>query len=126
MLTRAAWPTWRAERGALLLSAAGTVLGFPLCSAMALREVPSMHARSSPACCRCAPRRSAPGTCASGPSRGFWICALAGAALVLGFVGLKGGGRVSAADGWLLLAMLCGGRICVPARGCRRRGRPSR
>lgn len=107
LLTRAAWPT-RAERGALLLSAAGTVLGFPLCLAMALREVPSMHASVItgllPLC-----------TAAVGawhlrqrPSRGFWICALAGAALVLGFAGLKGGGRVSAADGWLLLAMLCG------------------
>lgn len=97
VLTRAAWPT-RAERGALLLSAAGTVLGFPLCLAMALREVPSMHASVItgllPLC-----------TAAVGawhlrqrPSRGFWICALAGAALVLGFFawyrGLALGGLV--------------------------------
>ena len=40
---RAAWPT--ARQWALLgLSGLGTVLGFPLGLALALREVPSMHA----------------------------------------------------------------------------------
>ena len=41
------------------------------------------------------------------PSNGFWACAVLGTGLVLGFAALAGGGRLSAADGLLLLAMLC-------------------
>ena len=40
------------------------------------------------------------------PSRGFWICAGIGCALVLAFAGLRGNGRLSVADGLLLLAVL--------------------
>jgi drug/metabolite transporter (DMT)-like permease len=39
------------------------------------------------------------------PSAGFWACAAAGCALVLLFAVLAGGGRLGAADGWLLLAV---------------------
>jgi hypothetical protein len=40
------------------------------------------------------------------PSAGFWACAVAGCALVMTFAAWKGGGRLVAADGWLLLAVL--------------------
>jgi drug/metabolite transporter (DMT)-like permease len=39
------------------------------------------------------------------PSLGFWLCALVGAALVVGFAAREGGGRLTLADGWLLAAV---------------------
>ena len=90
----------------LAVCAAGTVVGFPLCIALALREVESMHAAVVTGIIPL-------GTAVVGalwlrqrPSLGFWACALAGCALVLGFAVWKGGGRLVPADGWLLLAVL--------------------
>jgi drug/metabolite transporter (DMT)-like permease len=90
----------------LAVCAAGTVVGFPLCIALALREVESMHAAVVTGIIPL-------GTAVVGalwlrqrPSSGFWHCALAGCALVLGFAVWKGGGRLVPADGWLLLAVL--------------------
>ena len=42
------------------------------------------------------------------PSIGFWVCALAGCALVLGYAALAGGGALVGADGWLLGAVAFG------------------
>ena len=91
----------------LALCAAGTVVGFPLCIALALREVESTHAAVVSGI-------TPLGTAVVGalalrqrPSVGFWFCALAGCALVLGFAAWKGGGRLVPADGWLLLAVMC-------------------
>jgi drug/metabolite transporter (DMT)-like permease len=39
------------------------------------------------------------------PSLGFWACAVLGCALVLGFAAHKGAGRLSMADGLLMLAV---------------------
>jgi len=39
-------------------------------------------------------------------STGFWVCAVLGCVLVLVFAALEGGGTLTAADGWLLLAVL--------------------
>jgi drug/metabolite transporter (DMT)-like permease len=41
------------------------------------------------------------------PSNGFWACALLGCAMVLAFAAYRGGGQLSAADGLLLLAVVC-------------------
>jgi len=91
----------------LALCAAGTVVGFPLCIALALREVESTHAAVVSGI-------TPLGTAVVGalalrqrPSVGFWFCALAGCALVLGFAAWKGGGRLVPADGWLLMAVMC-------------------
>lgn len=43
LATRAAWPS-RRHLGPLLVSAAGTVIGFPLFLGLALRQVDAMHA----------------------------------------------------------------------------------
>ena len=90
----------------LAVCALGTVVGFPLCIGLALREVESMHAAVVTGIIPL-------GTAVVGalmlrqrPSAGFWACALAGCALVMGFAAWKGGGRLAAADGWLLLAVL--------------------
>jgi len=90
----------------LAVCAAGTVVGFPLCIALALREVQAMHAAVVTGIIPL-------GTAVVGalwlrqrPSAGFWACALAGCGLVLAFALWQGGGRLVPADGWLLLAVL--------------------
>jgi drug/metabolite transporter (DMT)-like permease len=91
---------------ALALSGLGTVVGFPLFLALALRQVDAMHAAVVTGVMPL-------GTAAVGAlvlrqrhGRGFWICALVGCALVLGFAAWQGSGRLSAADGLLLLAVV--------------------
>ena len=91
---------------ALAVSGLGTVVGFPLFLALALRQVDAMHAAVVTGVLPL-------GTAAVGAlvlrqrhGRGFWICALLGCALVLGFAAWQGSGRLSAADGLLLLAVV--------------------
>ncbi|MBL8362209.1 MAG: DMT family transporter [Rubrivivax sp.] len=92
----------------LALSALGTVVGFPLCLALALREVESMHAAVVSGLLPLATAVLAALVLRQRPSWGFWACALLGTALVVAFAAWSGGGRLSAADGWLLAAMLIG------------------
>ncbi len=104
LLTRAPRPTTRHLR-ALLVSAAGTVIGFPLFLALALREVAAMHAAVVTGVLPLATAVVASIVLRQRPSAGFWACAGLGCALVVGFA-LSSSGRVSLADGWLLLAVL--------------------
>ena len=103
-LTRASLPT-RRELAPLLLSALGTVIGFPLGIALALREVPAMHAAVVTGVLPLATAAVAAWALRQRASAGFWTCALAGCALVLGFAWQQGGGALSTADGWLLFAV---------------------
>ncbi len=91
---------------ALAFSAAGTVVGFPLCLALALRQVDAMHAAVVTGLIPLSTAVIAALVFRQRPSAAFWACALAGCALVLGFAAWQGGGAVSAGDGWLLLAVL--------------------
>ena len=95
------------QRPALVVSAFGTVLGFPLFLALALREVDAMHAAVVTGVLPLATAVVAALVLRQRPTAGFWACALLGCALVLGFAAWQGGGRLVPADGWLLLAMLC-------------------
>ena len=100
----AAWPArehWRA----LAVCAAGTVLGFPLFLALALRDVDAMHAAVVTGVLPLGTAVAAAWYLHQRASRGFWLCALFGCALVLAFAALQGRGRLSAADGLLLLAV---------------------
>jgi drug/metabolite transporter (DMT)-like permease len=97
--TRAQWP-------ALVVSALGTVVGFPLFLALALRQVDAMHASVVTGVLPLATAVVGALVLRQRPSNGFWVCALLGCALVLLFAALQGSGRLSLADGWLLLAML--------------------
>ena len=100
----AAWPArehWRA----LAVCAAGTVLGFPLFLALALRDVDAMHAAVVTGVLPLGTAVAAAWCLRQRASRGFWLCALLGCALVLAFAALQGQGRLSAADGLLLLAV---------------------
>jgi len=96
----------RRHAPALLLSGLGTVVGFPLGLAMALREVDATHAAVVSGTIPLATALVAAWSLRQRPSAGFWACALAGFGLVLGYAAWQGGGRLVAADGWLLMAVL--------------------
>lgn len=104
---RAHWPE-RRHWLPLAVSATGTVLGFPLCIALALREVQAVHAAVVTGALPLATAVVAALTLRQRPSAGFWVCALLGCALVLVFAAWQGSGRLSAADGWLLAAVAAG------------------
>lgn len=89
----------------LAVSAAGTVVGFPLFLALALREVDAMHAAVITGVLPLGTAVAAAIAFRQRPSTGFWACAVLGCALVLGFAVLQGSGRWVPADGLLLLAV---------------------
>jgi drug/metabolite transporter (DMT)-like permease len=91
---------------ALAVSALGTVVGFPLFLSLALRQVDAMHAAVVTGLMPMATAVVAALYLRQRPSLGFWICALLGCALVLAFAAYQGSGRLSPADGLLLLAVL--------------------
>ncbi|WP_418317561.1 DMT family transporter [Piscinibacter sakaiensis] len=90
---------------ALAVCAAGTVVGFPLFLALALREVDAMHAAVVTGVLPLATALLAAVHLRQRPSIGFWLSATAGCLIVLGFAALQGGGQLSSADGLLLLAI---------------------
>jgi drug/metabolite transporter (DMT)-like permease len=105
LAVRAARPT-RAQWWPLAISALGTVVGFPLSLALALRQVDATHAAVVTGLM---PLSTALiGALATGarPSRGFWACAFGGCGLVIAFAAWKGGGALTPGDGLLLLAVL--------------------
>jgi len=87
------------------VSAAGTVVGFPLFLALALRHVDAMHAAVITGVLPLATALAAAVHLRQRPSAGFWACAALGCALVLAFAAQRGSGRLVAADGLLLLAV---------------------
>jgi drug/metabolite transporter (DMT)-like permease len=107
LMLRAPFPARRHWR-ALFISALGTVVGFPLFLALALRRVDSMHAAVVTGVLPLATAAVAALAFRQRASAGFWACAVLGCALVLAFAAWQGSGALSAADGLLLLAVLCG------------------
>ena len=105
LAVRAPTPPRRLWR-TLALSALGTVVGFPLFLALALRQVDAMHAAVVTGVLPLGTAVVAALVLRQRPSLGFWLCAVLGCGLVLGFAAWQGGGRLSAADGLLLLAVL--------------------
>jgi drug/metabolite transporter (DMT)-like permease len=105
LAVRAAWPA-RRHWPMLAASAAGTVIGFPLCLALALRQVDAAHAAVITGLMPMATAVAAALSLRQRPSAGFWACALAGAALVLLFAARQGGGTLSVGDAWLLGAVV--------------------
>ncbi len=106
LLTQAPRPRAR-HLPALLVCAAGTVIGFPLFLGLALRQVDAMHAAVVTGLLPLGTAVVAALAMRQRPSMGFWACAAMGCALVVGFA-LQAGGGVTTADGLLLLAVLCG------------------
>jgi drug/metabolite transporter (DMT)-like permease len=103
-LVRAALPL-RAHWGALAVCAAGTVVGFPLCLALALRHVDAMHAAVVTGVLPLGTAVAAALRLRQRASPGFWLCAVLGCVLVLAFAVRQGHGALAAADGLLLLAV---------------------
>ena len=91
---------------AFAICALGTVAGFPLFLALALRDVDAMHAAVISGVLPLATAAAAAWSFRQRPSVGFWICAVLGCAMVLAFAAYKGSGRLSFADGLLLLSVL--------------------
>ena len=91
---------------ALAVCALGTVVGFPLFMSLALRDVDAMHAAVITGVLPLATAAAAALAFRQRPSLGFWACALLGCAMVLAFAAHQGSGRLSAADGLLLLSVL--------------------
>lgn len=102
---RLRWPPRRLWP-ALAVSAAGTVVGFPLGLAMALREVPAMHASVVTGIIPLGTAVVPALVLRQRASAGFWACAALGCALVVAFAFLSGGGRLVSADTWLALAVV--------------------
>jgi drug/metabolite transporter (DMT)-like permease len=90
----------------LAISAAGTVVGFPLMLALALRRVDAMHAAVVTGLIPLSTALIGALALRQRPSPGFWACAVAGCGLVVSFAAWRGGGAVTAGDGLLLLAVL--------------------
>ncbi len=95
---RALWP-------ALALCACGTVVGFPMGLALALREVPSMHAAVVTGVLPLATAAAAAIGLRQRASLGFWVCAVAGCGLVVAFAVVQGAGHLQTAELWLLAAV---------------------
>lgn len=104
MATRAPRPR-AAQLPVFAASALGTVVGFPLFAALALRQVDAMHAAVVTGLMPLATAVAAAAWFRQRPSNGFWACAATGCALVVGFALVEGSGTLSAGDGLLLLAV---------------------
>jgi drug/metabolite transporter (DMT)-like permease len=104
LATRAPRPR-RGDWAGIAVSAAGTVIGFPLFLALALRHVDAMHAAVVTGVLPLATAIAAALHLRQRPSTGFWACAALGCGLVLAFAAQRGSGRLVLADGLLLLAV---------------------
>ena len=95
----------------LALTSAGVVFGFPLLTSMAMRYVEGVHASVMVGILPLATAAVGALMARQRPSLGFWLCALLGSALVMGFALTQGdtsrGLNLQTADVLLLLAMLC-------------------
>ena len=109
LATRAPWPR-QADWVPLAVVALGVVLGFPLCTSIAMRHVEAVHASVIVGVLPLATAVVGALLHRQRPSNGFWFCAGLGSALVVAFALLRsgqGGVRLAAADVLLLLAMAC-------------------
>ncbi len=91
----------------LAFTAGGVVFGWPLLSGLAVRHVDAVHAAVVSGVLPLATAVIAALVLRQRPSRGFWACALAGVALVVGFAAWRGAGGLEMADGLLLGAVVC-------------------
>jgi drug/metabolite transporter (DMT)-like permease len=119
------------EWGLLAFTACGVVVGFPLFMSLALQYVPSTHGAVVTGLLPLSTAVIAALWFKQKPSNGFWVCAVLGTLLVLGFMVLRsadatGHFSLHTADVFLLLAMLSasfgyiGGARLTPSLGAER------
>lgn len=102
-------PPPRTALAPLLAVSLGCVIGFPWLTSIAMRSLPASHGA---VLVGVLPLTTAVIAALRGkerPSTGFWIAALAGAALVAGFALRQGGGSLHLADLLMFAAVLLGG-----------------
>lgn len=90
------------------LVAVGVVVGFPICSSLALRDSTSAHAAVLIGLLPAATAVVAVLRAGERPSRTFWSACALGVLTVTVFATLQGGGRLQVEDGWLLAAVALG------------------
>jgi len=93
----------------LLIVAVGVVVGFPLCSALALQHLPATHGAVVTGLLPAATAVMAVLRADERPPRAFWLGVAAGVVAVLVFAAVQGAGRPRAADLLLLAAVALGG-----------------
>jgi drug/metabolite transporter (DMT)-like permease len=92
----------------LALVALGVVVGFPLLSAIALRDMPATHGAVLVGILPAATAVAAVLRARERPSPAFWLASAAGLVCVLIFATAQGAGRLTAGDGLILLAVAAG------------------
>ncbi|WP_011298498.1 MULTISPECIES: DMT family transporter [Cupriavidus] len=92
----------------LAVTALGVVVGFPVFSSLAMREVPSSHGAIVIGLLPLATAVFAAWFGRERPSVAFWLSAVAGSALVIGFAVWQGAGALQHADWYLFGAVLLG------------------
>lgn len=102
---RAPLPT-RAALPALAMIAIGCVIGFPWLTSVAMRSLPAAHGAVLVGVLPLATAMFAALLGGERPSRGFWIMAIIGSALVIGFALRQSGGSLHLADLAIFLAVL--------------------
>jgi len=105
LVTRAPFPS-RAQLWRLAWVAGGVVVGFPLFSAWAMQRVPAAHGAVVVGLLPLATAMAAAWFAHERPSRLFWVSAIFGSAVVVGFALWQGGGAPQPADGLLVLAVI--------------------
>lgn len=94
----------------MFVSGLGTVVGFPILLALALRDVHAMHAAVVTGILPLATAVCASLYYRQRPSLQFWACAVGGCTLVMAFAFYKGGGVLTTGY-WLLLAAMLSAAI---------------
>ncbi|WP_026035546.1 DMT family transporter [Cupriavidus sp. BIS7] len=92
----------------LAVTALGVVVGFPVFSSLAMREVPAGHGAIVIGLLPLATAVFAAWFGNERPSLGFWLSALTGSALVVAFALWQGAGGLQHADWFLFLAVVLG------------------
>lgn len=114
----------RRQWQALAITALGVVIGFPVFSSLAMRDVPASHGAIVVGILPLATAVVAALRFGERPSRGFWLAALAGSAVVVAFALSQGGGALHLADLALFAAVVAaaigyaeGGRLAQSMGG---------
>jgi drug/metabolite transporter (DMT)-like permease len=102
---RAARPTGK-QWQALAVTALGVVVGFPLFSSIAMRYVPASHGGIVIGILPLATAVFGAVRFGERPSTGFWIAALAGSGIVVGYAVWQGAGELQLADLALFAAVV--------------------
>lgn len=104
---RVPWPP-RAALASLAVVSAGCVIGFPWLTSIALRTLPASHGAVLVGILPLATALISAFRGNEKPSTGFWLMAVLGAALVVGFALRQSGGSLHLADLLMLGAVLLG------------------